>query len=267
DLPYDVMLDTCGTGGGASSFNVSTIVAIVAAGCGVKVAKHGNRSYTSHCGSADILEKLGVKIDIDPSRVAHSIEEAGMGFLFAPLYHSAMKHVSGVRREIKRRTIFNILGPLSNPAGANRQLIGAFDGALTDVLAKALANLGSGRAFIVHGHDGFDEVSISDGTRVSELAAKEVKTYDLYPEDFGIERAKKEEVSCRTIDENIEAVNSVLRGDESPHRRMVLANAALALMAAGKADTTKEAVKAASSCIDSGRARGVLDALVKVTNE
>ncbi|MEE8359647.1 MAG: anthranilate phosphoribosyltransferase [Candidatus Omnitrophota bacterium] len=265
-LPYETVLDTCGTGGGARSFNVSTIVAIVAAGCGAKVAKHGNRSYTSHCGSADILERLGVKIDIEPSKVALSIEEAGVGFLFAPLYHSSMKHVSGVRREIKRRTIFNILGPLSNPAGANRQLIGVFDVALTEVFAGVLKDLGSKRAFIVHGLDGFDEVSISDGTRISELVAGEIKTYVLMPEDFGIERAKKEDVACKTIEENLAVVKSVLSGERSVHKRMVLVNAALALMASGNAATLKEGVKVASDCIDSGNAREVLNTLIKVTN-
>jgi anthranilate phosphoribosyltransferase len=266
DLPYEVILDTCGTGGGASSFNVSTLVAMVAAGCGVKVAKHGNRSYTSHCGSADILEHLGVKIDIKPERAARCIKEAGVGFLFAPLYHSAMKHVVGVRREIKVRTIFNILGPLSNPAGANAQLIGVFDGSLTEVLAYVLGNLGSKRAFVVHGHDGFDEVSISDETRVSELVSGAVKTYNIKPEDFGVERVKKEDVACKDLDDNITVARSVLDGKESVHRSMVLANAAVSLTAAGAVRTFEEGVKAAAGSIDSGKAKSVLEALIKFTN-
>lgn len=267
DLPFDTILDTCGTGGGESSFNVSTIVGMVVAGCGVKVAKHGNRSYTSHCGSADILEHLGVKIDISPEKVAECIEKIGIGFMFAPLYHSAMKHVVNVRREIKRRTIFNILGPLSNPAGANTQLIGVFDEALTELLARVLGNLGSKRAFVVHGLDGFDEVSISDETKVSELNRGKVSTYRIKPEDCGIKRSQKEDVACGALEENISVVKSVLNGERSPKRDMVLINASLALNAAGGVMTCKEGIDSARHSIDSGRAMGVLEALVKLTNE
>ncbi len=266
-LKYEDILDTCGTGGGSSSFNVSTIVSIIAAAAGAKVAKHGNRSYTSHCGSADILEHVGVKIDITPEKAAQCIERIGVGFLFAPLYHSAMKHVIGVRREIKRRTIFNILGPLSNPAKANRQLIGVFDEALTEPMARVLSNLGSKRAFVVRGDDGFDEVSISDETKCSELSDGKVATYKIKPEDFSLARARKEDVACKTLDDNISAFRSILSGEKSPKKDMVLINAAIALIAYGQANSFKEGAAIAREMIDSQKANGVLGSLVKLTNE
>lgn len=266
DLPHDEMLDTCGTGGGSSTFNVSTTVAIVVSGLGIKVAKHGNRSYTSHCGSADILEHLGVKIDISPEKAAKCIDEIGVAFLFAPLYHSAMKHVVGVRREIKRRTIFNILGPLCNPASASAQLIGVFDPKLTDVMAGVLKNLGSKRALVVHGMDGFDEVSISDETQVSELKDGKVTTYRIAPEDFGIKRAKKGDVACKNIEDNLRVVRSILNREPSVHRDMLLMNASAALNAAGFSKDLKEGVKDAAGSIDSGKAQKQLEGLVRLTN-
>jgi len=266
DLAYDVILDTCGTGGGSSSFNVSTMVALICAGAGVKVAKHGNRSFTSHCGSADILEKLGVKIDIDPKDVPGCIKEVGMGFLFAPLYHSAMKHVMGVRRELKRRTIFNILGPLSNPAGANAQLIGAFDEKLTAPLASVLKNLGSRTAFVVYGLDGFDEVSISAETVVSELKEGKVETYKISPEDFGIGRSKKNAVASLDLESNVKIFKEVLSGKEGPKRNMALVNASLALIAGGAAKDLKDGVKVAADSIDTGRAKATLKKLIEFTN-
>lgn len=266
NLPFDIVLDTCGTGGGKSSFNVSTTVAIIAAGAGVKVAKHGNRSYTSHCGSADLLEHLGVKIDIAPEKTTQCIKEVGIGFLFAPLYHSAMKHVIGVRKEIKRRTIFNILGPLSNPAGANVQLIGTFEPELTSILANVLNNLGVKKAFVVHGVDGFDEISISDKTIVSEVKTGSVSTYKVKPEDFGIKMAKAKDVACKTINDNIKVLRSILDGKKSTERDMVLVNAAAALVAAGRASSFKEGVKVAVESIDSGKAAKVLEDLVSFTN-
>jgi len=267
DLSYEAVLDTCGTGGGTSSFNVSTIVAIVAAGAGAKVAKHGNRSYTSHCGSADILEKLGVKIDIAPDRAAECIKAVGVGFLFAPLYHSAMKHVAGVRKEIKRRTIFNILGPLSNPAGANTQLIGTFEEPLTKVLANVLNNLKVRRAFVVHSLDGFDEISTSNESMVSEVKDGRVNTYKVKPEDFGIKRAKLTDMACKNLDDNMSTLKSILDGKKSPQRDMVLINAAVALVACGISQSFKEGMAAASCSIDSGSAKNVLESLIKFTND
>ncbi|MBL7069150.1 MAG: anthranilate phosphoribosyltransferase [Candidatus Omnitrophica bacterium] len=265
-LTFDTLLDTCGTGGGASSFNVSTVVALIAAASGVKVAKHGNRSYTSHCGSADLLEHLGVKIDIAPDKTAECIKEIGIGFLFAPLYHSAMKNVAGVRREIKRRTIFNILGPLSNPAGATVQLIGTFEESLTELLARVLNNLGLKRAFVVHGTDGFDEISISDETLVSEVKDSSVSTYKIRPEDFGIIKSKKIEVACKDLDDNINTVNSILNAKKSSKREMALVNTSLALVAAGRARSFKDGVKIAAESIDSGGAKDTLEKLVRFTN-
>lgn len=265
-LPYDILLDTCGTGGGRSSFNVSTTVALISAGAGVKVAKHGNRSYTSHCGSADILEHLGVKIDVSPEKAAGCIKEIGMGFFFAPLYHSAMKHVVGVRREIKRRTIFNILGPLSNPAGANVQIIGTFEESLTEVLASVLNNLKTGRAFVVHGMDGFDEISISNESIISEVKEGRVGTYRVRPEDFGIEKANPDVVACKDVSDNVNTIRSILDGKKSPRRDMALMNASVALVAAGRAEDFKEGVSVASDSIDSGKAKGILEALIKFTN-
>lgn len=261
------LLDTCGTGGGASSFNVSTLVAFVAAGCGAKVAKHGNRSYTSHCGSADILERLGVKIDIAPQRAAECIRQVGVAFLFAPLYHSAMKHVAAVRKEIKRRTIFNVIGPLSNPAMANRQLIGVFDPSLTEVMAAALADLGTKKAFVVHGLDGFDEISISGRTRVTALTDGRIETREVGPEDFGVKRSGKEDVACRTIEENMDVFGAILAGKRSAHREMLLANAGAALAAAGIAYDFLDGAKKAADCIDSGAAKRVLSNLIKFTND
>ena len=265
-LPYETVLDTCGTGGGVSSFNVSTVVALIAAASGAKVAKHGNRSYTSHCGSADILEKLGVRIDLTPEKTAECIKEVGVGFLFAPLYHSAMKHVVGARKELKRRTIFNVLGPLSNPAGANAQVIGAFEQGLTTKLASVLRDLGTKRAFVVHGMDGFDEVSISGESALSEVKDGKVTSYKIRPEDLGLKRAAKEDVACSTIGENLDTVNSILAGKKSPRRDMALINAAPALVAAGLAGNLREGLAAASAAIDSGKAKTVLERLAEFTN-
>ncbi len=266
-LPYDTILDTCGTGGGGTnSFNVSTAVAIVSTGAGAKVAKHGNRSFTSHCGSADILEKLGAKIDLTPDRVAECIKEVGIGFLFAPLYHSAMKHVVGVRKEIKWRTIFNLIGPLSNPAGANVQLLGIYRESLAEPLAYVLNNLGAKRAFVVYGLDGFDEVSISDESIVAEVKDRKVRAYKVRPEDFGIECAKKSDVACKDLDDNVNIFTSILNGKKGPARDMVLVNASLAVVAAGRARDFREGVKVAADSIDSGKAKNTLESLRRFTN-
>lgn len=265
--PFDIILDTCGTGGGESSFNVSTAVALVAAGAGVKVAKHGNRSYRSHCGSADVLEKMGVKIDISPDKAEECLKEIGMAFLFAPVYHDAMKHVAEVRKAIKKRTIFNILGPLLNPAGANTQVIGTFESRFTELFAGVLNKLGSKRAFVVHGIDGFDEISISHDTKVSDLHKGKVETYRIGPQNFGIKKGKKEDVACKTMDDNIKALKSILSGEKSVKRDMLLINASTALLAAGGAIDFKDGVKVAEYSIDSGKAMGILDALIKFTNK
>ena len=267
EAPFDTVLDTCGTGGGgADSFNVSTIVALVAAGAGVKVAKHGNRSYTRKCGSADILEHLGVNIDLGPDRAAKCIESVGMVFLFAPRYHTAMKYVSDVRKEIKRRTVFNILGPLCNPAGANTQLIGTFEKSLTESLANVLNNLCAKRAFVVYGEDDFDEISVSDKSIVSEVRDGKVSTYEVGPEAFGIDKAQKRDVAPKDLQDNIKVFKSILDGRKDPNRDMVLVNSAVALVAAGRAGDFREGIKVSSDSIDSGRARSVLNRLIKFTN-
>jgi anthranilate phosphoribosyltransferase len=261
------VLDTCGTGGtGISAFNISTTAAFVVAGCGVKVAKHGNRSASRRCGSADVLEALGVRIDIAPGMTAKCIREIGVGFMFAPVFHAAMKHAAGPRKELGGKTIFNILGPLSNPAGATHQVIGVYAAKLTETMAGVLKNLGSKRAFVVHGADGLDEMTITDRTKISELDGGNVKTYYVAPEDFGLKRARLEDIKGAGPKENSEIAMSVLKGGRSARRDIVLANAALSLVCAGKAKDFKEGVKLAAGSIDSGKALEKLNELIEATN-
>jgi anthranilate phosphoribosyltransferase len=260
------LVDTCGTGGtGINTFNISTAAAFVTAGCGVKVAKHGNRSASGHCGSADVLEALGIKLDLAPKAVRKTIIDAGIGFMFAPLFHSAMKYAAGPRREIGGRTIFNILGPLSNPAGASAQVIGVYDGNLTQVLAKVLKKLGSKRALIVHGSDGLDEITVTGKTKITELKGKKINTYMVSPEDFGISRASLKDIKGGSAQENAKVLLSALEGKPGAARDIVLLNAAAALLAAGKARDLKTGVKLAARSIDSGAALKKLEKLREMT--
>jgi anthranilate phosphoribosyltransferase len=262
------IVDTCGTGGdGAKTFNISTTTAFVVAGCGVTVAKHGNRSISSQCGSADLLEALGVKIDIKPEIVEEALQEIGIGFLFAPIYHGAMKYAAKARKEIGIRSIFNMLGPLTNPAAANCQLVGVYAPELTEMFANALQLLGAKRAFVVHGHDGLDEISVCAATRISELKDGLVRTYDISPEQFFEKQADPEELLGGDPKTNAEITEKILSGEIGPKRDIVLINAAAALIAAGKAENPIEGIKIAQNSIDEGKALSKLNALIKYTRE
>jgi anthranilate phosphoribosyltransferase len=264
----EALVDTAGTGGDAQgTFNISTAAAFVIAGAGVRVAKHGNRSFTSRCGSADVLEALGVRLDLPGERIAQAIEEIGIGFLFAPAIHAAMKHAANARRELRMRTVFNLLGPLTNPAGASAQIVGVYDASLTDLLARALGELGVRRAFVVHGADGLDEISISGETAIAELRDGAVQSYSVTPEDFGLSRAGIETLRGGDAAQNAHIIQRILGGHGSPHehgprRDVVLANSSAALVAAGSAGDFLEGVRVAAESIDSGVARAKLDALV-----
>lgn len=261
------VVDTCGTGGDrTNTFNISTTAAFVVAGAGVPVAKHGNRSVSSQCGSADVLEVLGVKLDIEPEKVAACIDEVGIGFLFAPLFHSAMGHAAAPRREISIRTIFNILGPLTNPAGASAQVLGVYDPALCEVMAKVLKKLGIRQALVVHGAGGLDEVSVVGETMIAELRDGQVIDYAVDPENLGIKPARLEELQGGTKEENASILRSVLSGSKGTRRDVVLLNAAAALVASSKASDLKEGIAIAAQSIDSGAALKKLEALIEFTN-
>lgn len=263
----DALVDTCGTGGDASgTFNISTATAFVVAGAGVRVAKHGNRSVTSKCGSADVMEALGVKIDLSPARLAKCLQEVGMAFLFAPAIHSAMKYVQPARRELRLRTVFNLLGPLTNPAHASAQVVGVYSPELVEKLAEAFSMLGVRRAMVVHGLDGLDEITISAPTRVAEARDGSVRTYEVTPEEFGMTRSPIEEIAGGDAAENAGIIRDILGGKKSARRDVVLLNAAAALVAAEKADRLAEAVPLAARAIDSGAAASKLSALVRFTN-
>lgn len=260
------VIDTCGTGGdGANTFNISTTTAFVVAGCGVTVAKHGNRSISSRCGSADLLEALGVKIDTAPEITEEAIAEIGIGFLFAPLYHGAMKYAAKARKEIGLRSIFNMLGPLTNPAAANCQLLGVFAPELTEMFANALRLLGAKRALVVHGHDGLDEMSVCAPTRISELRDGLIRTYDIAPELFFEKQAEPAELAGGTPSENAVITRDILAGKKGPRRDVVALNAAGALMAAGRAENLADGIKAAAEALDSGAAAEKLAALAEYT--
>jgi anthranilate phosphoribosyltransferase len=249
------VVDTCGTGGDAlKTFNVSTVAAFVAAGAGVAVAKHGNRSVTSKCGSADVLEALGIRFDMPPEEVGRCVDEIGIGFMFAPSYHPAMKYAAPVRRELGLRTVFNALGPLTNPAAAESQVLGVYAPELTVLHAGVLRNLGSSRAFVVYGEGGLDELSTLGPTRVAELRDGEIRTYDLEPEEVGLPRARAEDLVGASPDENARMLVEILEGKDGPRRDIAVLNAAAAIAAAGMADTLKEAVAVANESIDSGAA-------------
>jgi len=261
------LLDTCGTGGdGGSTFNISTIAAFVAAGTGVRVAKHGNRSLSSSCGSADILEALGIHISISPEHVGQSIREIGIGFLFAPLFHPAMKHAQVARLELKMRTAFNLLGPLTNPAGATHQLIGAPSRPFAKLLAEALAGLAPERAFVVHGSDGLDEVTTTGPTAVFEVTGSTVTEEEWTPSDFGVDRAAPQDLAGGDREKNREIAIAVLAGQRGPRRDIVLVNAAAALLAAGLAGNFREAMERAARSIDTGAARKKVEDLARFTS-
>jgi len=262
-----VLLDTCGTGGDArGTFNVSTAAAFVAAGAGARVAKHGNRAMTSRCGSADVLEALGARIDLSPEQVKACLEETGVGFMFAPSFHPAMKFAAGPRREIGVRTVFNILGPLTNPAGAACQVLGVAEPSLAETMAQVLARLGSRRALVVHGRDGLDEMSISGPTLVCELAGGRVRRYEVTPQEVGLGLYDAASVAGGTPEENAAALREVLAGRPGPQRDIVLLNAAAGLVALERAAALAEGVALAAEAIDSGAARERLDRFVAVTN-
>ncbi len=257
------LVDTCGTGGDKTgSFNISTTAAFVVAGAGIGVAKHGNRSVSSRCGSADLLEALGVNLELTPEQVAHCIDEVGIGFLFAPRLHPAMKHAIGPRREMGVRTIFNILGPLTNPAGATRQIMGVYDPSLTSPLAQVLGKLGAQAAFVVHGADGLDELSTTGINRVSHLRDGWVKDFALDPAELGLPGARLEDLRGGTVEENAQITQAILAGERGPRRDVVLLNAAAALVAGGAAGDFEEGLQRAAEAIDSGRAREKLESLV-----
>lgn len=267
----EVLVDTAGTGGdGAGTFNISTAAAFVIAGAGVRVAKHGNRSFSSRCGSADVLEALGAKIEIAPARVARSIEEVGIGFMFAPAMHSATRHAMPVRRELRMRTVFNLLGPLTNPAGASVQIVGVYEPSLTELVAEALGELGVRRAFVFHGAEGLDEISIFGNTYISELRDGSVRNYTVAPEDFGLRRWPLEEVRGGDAQRNAEIILHVF-GPSShhhangAHREIVLANSAAALVAAGRATDLFDGVRIAAESVDSGAAREKLESFIAFT--
>ena len=263
-----VVVDTCGTGGDESfTFNISTAAAFVAAGAGLTVAKHGNRSVSSKSGSADVLKSLGVNIEAEVERVEECLDNIGIGFLFAPMMHGAMKYAAPVRREIGIRTIFNILGPLTNPAGARYQVLGVYRSELTEVLANVLKNLGSTRAFVVSGNDGLDEMTLTSETKVSELKDGKVKTYSIKPEEFGMTRCKLFELQGGEPDDNARIISAILKGDKGPKRDVVVLNAAAAIVASGMAKDMKEGIKLAEEAIDSGKALEKLEKLIEITNK
>jgi anthranilate phosphoribosyltransferase len=256
------LIDTAGTGGGPSTFNVSTTAALVAAGAGCAVAKHGNRSNTSRCGSADLLEALGVNIELDPSQVGCCIDEVGFGFMFAPRHHAAMAHVVPVRKALGVRTIFNFLGPLTNPAGAERQLLGVSDRHYQETIAEALVGLGSARAMVVAAEDGVDELSISARTRVIEVAEGRTEEWFVEPGEFGLAAAELEEVAGGSPEENAAASCAVLAGEGGPRRDLVLINAGAAIYIGGRVGSLGDGVEKAAEAIDSGAARELLERLV-----
>ncbi len=263
NLISDATLDTCGTGGDkAGTYNISTAVAIVSAAAGMTVVKHGNRSVSSKCGCADVLETLGVKIDLQPEQVQDVINKTNIGFLYAPTFHPAMRFVMPVRRTLGFRTIFNMLGPLSNPAGATHQILGVYDGEHTEMFAEVLKGLGLERAMVVHGLDGLDEISITAPTEVSELKDGKITNYTITPEQFGLKRAALEDIKGGDSVVNAEIMRNVLGGEPGPKRDILLLNAGAALYVAGKADTIEEGIKLAADTIDSNKAMELLGVFI-----
>lgn len=262
----DILVDTCGTGGDQiNTINISTGAMFVAAGADVRIAKHGNRSVTSKSGSADVLEALGVNINLSPEEVERSIEKVGIGFMFAPIFHGSMKHAIGPRKEIGLRTVFNVLGPLTNPAGAKAQVMGVYDLELTEKLARVLGELKVERAMVVHGLDGLDEISTLGKTRISELRDGGINNYTISPEDYGIARTTPEEIAGMDAEGNARTLLDVLHGEDSPHRDVVQLNAAAAILVSGKVEDLEQGLESAGKSINSGRALGKLQQLVKIT--
>ena len=259
-----LVVDTCGTGGdGLATFNISTTAAFVAVGAGLKVAKHGNRAMSSHCGSADVLEALGIKLDLSAEQVLRCLEEVGMGFMFAPSFHPAMKYAAAPRREIGIRTVFNILGPLTNPAGAGAQLLGVADSSLVEKLALVLQGLGCHHAMVVHGEDGLDEITITGKTQVSELKDGDIRSYSISPEDFGLSKAGLDSLRGGTVDENAALLRSILAGTPGPQRDVVLMNAAAALVVGDKVASLQKGIDLAREALDSSRALAKLEQLIE----
>jgi len=268
DFEDDNLIDTCGTGGDeVGTFNISTASAIVASAVGVKVAKHGNRAVSSKCGSADVLRELGVKIELTPEQAKICLEEIGLAFIFAPLYHTSMKYAGPVRQSLGIRTIFNILGPLTNPAGAKRQLLGVFAENLTEKIANVLKELGSKHALVVHGAGGIDEISISGHTKISELKNGEIKTYEISPEDFGLKRWDINLILGGDAKTNAGIIKRLLEGEKGPQRDVVLLNSGAAIYVSGLADSISEGIEMAKEAIDSGKAKKKLEDLIELTNK
>lgn len=268
NLDQETILDVVGTGGdGTNTFNISTTVAFIVSACGVKVAKHGNRSVSSACGSADVLEALGVQLDVTPEVVVSCINTIGLGFLFAPALHSAMKYAIGPRKEIGIRTIFNILGPLTNPANADCQVMGVYREDLVEPLAKVLHNLGCKRGFVVYGCDGMDEITLTDATVVATVKANGISMERITPEEFGFQRCTMADLRGGNAQGNAAIIRAILAGEQGPKRDVVLLNAAFALLAAGKAATPTEGIKLAAAAIDSGRALAQIEKLATLTNQ
>lgn len=260
----EMLVDTCGTGGDATgTFNVSTATAFVVSGAGIPVAKHGNRSVSSLCGSADVVEALGVRLDLSPERVGRCVDEVGIGFCYAPLLHKAMKFVMLARREIRIRTVFNILGPLTNPAHATAQVIGVYDGALAEVMAQVLKELGTARAFVVHGEDGLDELSTTGPSRVAELRDGQIRSYTVQPEDFGLPRVNLTDLKGGSAADNAEIIRRILAGERGPKRDIVVLNAGAAIAAGGRAADIGAGIALAARAIDNGAARDRLARLVE----
>src|SRR3954469_4401705 len=266
EVSQERLIDTCGTGGDAShTFNISTTAAFVAAAGGARVAKHGNRAVSSRCGSADVLSALGVEVELPPTAVAACIDECGIGFLFAPRHHAAMRHVAPVRKELGLRTLFNLLGPLANPAGARRQLLGVYAPQLVPVLARTLVELGCDRAFVVHGSGGLDEISTAGPTVVCEVRSGTVRQCEISPEDAGVSRAPVESLRGADAQQNAAMLRGVLRGESGPRRIATVLNSGAALAAAGVCETIEEGVRLAERAIDSGAALARLECLVKTS--
>ena len=264
---HPFVIDVVGTGGdGTHTFNISTSAAFVVAAAGQPVAKHGNRAVSSKSGAADVLKALGVNIEASPEKVGECIDEAGVGFLFAPMLHGAMKHAIGPRRELAMRSIFNVMGPLTNPARAQSQLVGVYAPELTELVADVLRRVGCQKALVVHGSDGMDELTLTGPSRVSEWDGSEIRTYDVTPEEAGLERADADALKGGEPPENADITRAILAGENGPKRDIVLLNAAAALIAANKAENLREGVQQAASAIDSGEAARVLSHLVEVSN-
>ena len=262
-----LVVDTCGTGGdGCHTFNISTTAAFVAAGSGIRIAKHGNRAMSSRCGSADVLEALGVKIDLNAEQVKRCIEEVGIGFMFAPSFHPAMKHAAAPRREIGIRTVFNILGPLTNPAGAKSQVLGVADGSLLEKMAIALQGLGCRHALVVHGEDGLDEITVTGKTHICELKDDDIYNYYISSEDFGLPKSSRDSLAGGTLDENAALLRGVLMGTPGPRQDAVLMNAAAAMLAGDRVKTLQEGVSLAREVIDNGKAPAKLEQLIEFSN-